>query len=81
MIAIISMVSGIDRTYQAAYILADDCCCAHVNRSLVGTALCRQGAVACAIADQVVLLKEEPVLSKPSWTHQEHIIHFHLDMY
>jgi hypothetical protein len=48
----------------------------------MGIVMCRQGAVAFAIVDGVVLVEEMKMLLKPTWTYtyQEHIIGFHIDM-
>ena len=74
------MVSSIKRTDQAAYVPGHDFSRAHMSGSLVEAILCRQGAVVCAIVDRVVLVEHRALLLKPSWTHQEHIIHFHMEM-
>ena len=74
------MVSSIKRTNQATYITAYACCCVCVSGWLMGIVMCRQGAVAFAIVDRVVLVEEMKILLKPTWTYQEHIIGFHIDM-
>jgi hypothetical protein len=47
---------------------------------LMGIVMCRQGAVAFAIVDRVVLVEEMKILLKPTWTYQEDIIGFHIYM-
>jgi hypothetical protein len=68
------MVSSIKRTNQATYITAYACCCVCVSGWLMGIVMCRQGAIAFAIVDRVVLVEEMKILLKPTWTYQEHII-------
>jgi hypothetical protein len=46
----------------------------------MGILMCRQGAVAFTIVNRVVLVEEMKILLKPTWTYQEHIIGFHIDM-
>jgi hypothetical protein len=60
------MVSSIKRTNQATYITGYACCCVCVSGWLMGIVMCHQGAVAFAIVDRVVLVKEMKILLKPS---------------
>jgi hypothetical protein len=75
------MVSSIKRTNQATYITGYACCCVCVSGWLMGIVMClqagcrrirhcRSGCVGCRNENFI----------ETSWTYQEHIIGFNIDM-